>query len=115
MGSFWTDTLCVMGRRAHLITDQIESLKRVLELSNFPLKSSSKYHVLAGCDEYIKQLKQKKKSLDLEAKLRSVSPVHVPTFPSHWMKGGDKRGLISLACDAGVLAAAPRRPRGRRR
>jgi hypothetical protein len=52
----------------------------VLELSNFPLKSSSKYHVLAGCDEYIKQLKQKKKSLDLEAKLRYASPVHLSFF-----------------------------------
>lgn len=54
----------------------------MLELSNFPLKSSSKYHVLAGCDEYIKQLKQKKKSLDLEAKLRYASSVRLSFFPS---------------------------------
>nr|ALR84570.1 bHLH transcription factor 1 [Microchloropsis salina] len=56
-------------RRAHLITDQIDSLKGVLENSNFPLRSTSKFDILAACDEYIQHLRQRKNCLDLKHKL----------------------------------------------
>jgi len=56
-------------RRAHLITDQIDSLKGVLENSNFPLRSTSKFDILAACDEYIQHLRQRKNCLDQEHKL----------------------------------------------
>jgi hypothetical protein len=59
--------------RAHLITDQIDTLKSILSSSSFPLKSTSKFHILAGCEEYINHLKQRKKCLDMELKLRCVS------------------------------------------
>jgi len=56
-------------RRAHLITDQIDNLKGVLENSNFPLRSTSKFDILAACDEYIQHLRQRKNCLDLKHKL----------------------------------------------
>lgn len=60
-------------RRAHLITDQIDSLKGVLENSNFPLRSTSKFDILAACDEYIQHLRQRKNCLDQEHKIGGSS------------------------------------------
>ncbi len=45
----------------------------MLESSNYPLRSTSKFDILAGCDEYIQHLKQRKNCLDMEMKLGAAA------------------------------------------
>lgn len=45
----------------------------MLEDGNYPLRSSSKYDILAGCDEYIQHLRQRKSCLDMELKLGAAA------------------------------------------
>jgi len=45
-------------RRAKKISDQIDEIHTILKNSSFPLVSNSKYHILHGCEQYIKNLEE---------------------------------------------------------
>jgi PAS domain-containing protein len=48
-------------KRAAKINEQIEMLKQLLQDAGYPMKSTSKYHVLYGCEKYMKELAEKSK------------------------------------------------------
>ena len=46
-------------RRAKKISQQIDEIHSLLKNSSFPLESTSKLHILYGCEKYIKELEHK--------------------------------------------------------
>mmetsp|Transcript_15322 Transcript_15322/g.24155 ORF Transcript_15322/g.24155 Transcript_15322/m.24155 type:complete len:384 (+) Transcript_15322:130-1281(+) len=59
-------------KRAHRIAQVIEEIKEMLERGSFPLKSSSKYHILSACEEMIRSLEMRTQSYEMEKQLRDA-------------------------------------------
>eukprot|EP00953_Heterococcus_sp_UTEX-ZZ885_P014314 8128-Heterococcus_DN1.PRE.1 len=69
-------------RRAHKISQLIDQLKEMLDDAQFSTKSTSKLHILSGCEDYIRSVRQKLDDSSNSSCSSSASPV-----PHHLSSG----------------------------
>jgi PAS domain S-box-containing protein len=60
-------------KRAAKINEQIETLKALLSDANYPMKTTSKFHILYSCEKYIKELVDKSYKLNSRREKASSS------------------------------------------
>jgi hypothetical protein len=81
-------------RRTHRLSEQIDTIKNLLEEAQFPLKSSSKFHILYACEQYIAQLHGKEEALRKEKRTWDQLAME-PHSEDEWKSAGDGSGEVS--------------------